>query len=141
MYNYGITDTYIPSTATKNLTGLASAGIWAIIALVLAIVGGLVLYFTFLSKKNEGKFTGFLGWLYNFLNFKELLAEKVIRILYLIVALFITLSSFSFISVNFLAFLGYLVLGNIATRLVYEFLLLALILCKNTSEINEKMNK
>ena len=49
--------------ATPKVT---SSAVWIIISAVLAIVGGIVLYFTFLSKKNEGKFTGFLGWVYDF---------------------------------------------------------------------------
>ena len=65
------------------------AGIWVIISAVLAVVGGFVLYFTFLKKTNEGKFTGFKGWMYDFLTFKKMLIENVLRVLYLICALFI----------------------------------------------------
>ena len=37
----------------------AEFGTWGIISFVVAIIGGLVLYFTFLSKKNDGVFQGF----------------------------------------------------------------------------------
>ena len=42
---------------TLTTTRVASSAIWTIIAAILAVIGGIVLYFTFLSKKNEGKFT------------------------------------------------------------------------------------
>ncbi len=113
--------------------------IWVIVAAVLAVIGGIVVYFTFLSKKNEGKFTGFLGWLYDFLTFKKMVIENILKILYLIVAIFITLSSFAVIS-NFLAFLMYLLIGNLVARILYEAFLVILIICRNTTEINKKMS-
>ena len=118
-----------------------ASGIWTIVSVILAIIGGIVLYFTFLSKKNEGKFTGFLGWLYDFLTFKKMMIENVLKILYIIVALFVTLSSFGLISISFLAFLLTLVIGNVLTRVIYELLLVKLVICKNTTEINKKLNK
>lgn len=115
--------------------------VWVIISLVLAIVGGIVLYFTFLSKKNEGKYTGFLGWMYEFLTFKKMVIENILKILYLIIAMFITLSSFSVISTSFLAFIVYLVVGNLITRIGYELFLVVLIICRNTTEISKKLDK
>lgn len=128
-------------TSTARASTIASSAIWTIIAAVLAVVGGIVLYFTFLSKKNEGKFTGFLGWMYDFLTFKKMMIENLLKILYLIAALFITLGSFALISTNFLAFLMTLVFGNVAARVVYELLLVTLVICRNTTDINKKLNK
>lgn len=137
MYNsYGVSSTILDSSPK-----FVASGIWTIISVILAIIGGIVLYFTFLSKKNEGKFTGFLGWLYDFLTFKKMMIENVLKILYIIVALFVTLSSFGLISISFLAFLLTLVIGNVLTRVIYELLLVKLVICKNTTEINKKLNK
>ena len=130
---------YARSASTMN--SVASSAIWIIVSLVLAIVGGIVLYFTFLKKDNEGKYTGFLGWMYDFLTFKKLTIENVLKILYLICAIFITLSSFSMISASFLAFLLYLVVGNLVARVLYELILVKLIICRNTTEINKKLDK
>ena len=108
MYNsYGVSSTILDSSPK-----FVASGIWTIVSVILAIIGGIVLYFTFLSKKNEGKFTGFLGWLYDFLTFKKMMIENVLKILYIIVALFVTLSSFGLISISFLAFLLTLVIGD-----------------------------
>ena len=137
MYNsYGVSSTILDSSPK-----FVVSGIWTIVSVILAIIGGIVLYFTFLSKKNEGKFTGFLGWLYDFLTFKKMMIENVLKILYIIVALFVTLSSFGLISISFLAFLLTLVIGNVLTRVIYELLLVKLVICKNTTEINKKLNK
>ena len=137
MYNsYGVSPTILDSSPK-----FVASGIWTILSVILAIIGGIVLYFTFLSKKNEGKFTGFLGWLYDFLTFKKMMIENVLKILYIIVALFVTLSSFGLISISFLAFLLTLVIGNVLTRVIYELLLVKLVICKNTTEINKKLNK
>lgn len=99
------------------------------------------MYFTFLKKDNEGKYTGFLGWMYDFLTFKKLTIENVLKILYLICAIFVTLSSFATISTSFIAFLLYLVVGNLIVRIAYELILVRLIICRNTTEINKKLDK
>ena len=125
---------YARSASTMN--SVASSAIWIIVSLVLAIVGGIVLYFTFLKKDNEGKYTGFLGWMYDFLTI-----ENVLKILYLICAIFVTLSSFATISTSFIAFLLYLVVGNLIVRIAYELILVRLIICRNTTEINKKLDK
>ena len=132
-YGYGRSNGLLSS----GFSGEAS--VWVIISAVIAVIGGIVLYFTFLSKKNEGKFTGFLGWLYDFLTFKKMVIENILKVLYLIVASFITLSSFAVISSSFLGFLLYLVLGNLIARICYELFLVVLVICRNTTEINQKL--
>lgn len=138
MYNsYARSASGFQTTSAPNAGGL----IWIIISIVLAVVGGIAIYFTFLSKKNERKFTGFLGWMYDFLTFKTLVIENILKVLYLIIAIFITLSSFAMISSSFIVFLLYLVVGNLIARIAYEMLLVKLVICRNTTEINSKMDK
>ena len=122
-------------------SSVVGASVWIIISLILAVIGGILIYFLFLNKKNEGKFNGFVGWLYDFLSFKKMFMEALLKIIYLIVALFITLSSFASIGTNFIAFLLTLIVGNIIARLIYEFALILLIICRNTTEINKKLSK
>ncbi len=118
----------------------AFAGIWLIVSIVVAIIGGITLFFTFLKKSNDGKFKGFAGWLYDFLTFKKMLIENLLRIMYLICTIFITLFSFAIISENFLAFLIVLVVGNLLFRIIYEFSLILLVICRNTTDINSKLS-
>ena len=125
--------------AIRSASYAADSSIWIILSAILAVVGGILVYFLFLSKKNEGKFTGFLGWLYDFLSFKKMFLETLLKITYLIVAIFITLSAFSMISMSFIGFLLYLVFGNLIARIAYEFSLILLVICRNTSDINKKL--
>lgn len=129
--NYGTHSTSLSSTSA----------VWMIASIILAIVGGLLIYFLFLNKKNESKFNGFLGWLYHFLSFDKMFLEILLKVTYLIFALYITLSSFSLIGVNFLLFLSTLVLGNILLRVFYEFSLIKLLICRNTTEISKNTKK
>lgn len=118
-----------------------TSSVWTIVSLVLGIVGGLAVYFMFLKKENENKFEGFLGWLYNFLNFKKLSIETILKVTYLMIAIFITLASLSSISESFISFLVILIIGNFIVRVIYEFLLLQIMLYRNTTEINNKLTK
>lgn len=120
---------------------MAAAGVWMIISAVLAIVGGIVLYFVVFTKQNEGKFTGFLKWVYEFFTFKKMLLEALLKILYMIVAIYITLSSFTLLSTSFIGFLLQIVFGNLIARICFEFSLILLTICKNTTEINDKLSK
>ena len=88
------------------------SAVWSIVSLVLAVVGGIALYFTFLRKKNDGKFKGFWGWMYDFLSFKKMFVEEILKVLYYMVAIFITLGSFAVIN-QFGMFLVILIGGNI----------------------------
>ena len=124
-----------------SLNSAIGSSVWIIVSLILAIVGGILIYFLFLSKKNEGKFTGFLGWVYDFLSIKKMFLETLLKITYLIVALYVTLSSFALIGVNFLLFLATLLLGNLLVRIGYEFSLILLVICRNTTEIAKNTKK
>ena len=127
--------------STRALTSAVGSTVWVILSLILAIVGGILIYFLFLNKKNEGKFTGFLGWLYDFLSFKKMFLEALLKITYLIVAIYITLYSFVLIGDSFLGFLLTLVLGNVIARVVYEFSLVLLVICRNTTDIAKNTSK
>ena len=141
MYSGYGSSLYGTSSSTKAVSSMVGTGIWTIVAIVIAIIGGIALYFTFLSKKNEGKFTGFLGWTYEFLSFKKMLSENLLKILYLILAIFIKLFSFGLIKTSFLLLLFVLIFGNVITRIIYEFFLIKLMICRNTTEINAKLSK
>lgn len=130
-YDY---DLYMPTNAVRF-------GVWAVIAAILAIVGGLVVYFVFLNKSNEDKYKGFAGYLYDFLSFKKMWLESILKVTYLILAIYITLQSFGLIGTSFLLFILTLVLGNIMLRIVYEMSLILVTICKNTTEINSKLGK
>lgn len=113
---------------------------WTIVALVLSIVGGILAYILFVKKdvKIENKF---LIWFKSFLDFKEMLIETILKVTYIVLAIFITLLAFKLISVSFMGFLVSLVFGNLMLRLIYEASLMFVMIWRNTSEINNKMKK
>ena len=71
---------YYETPATRLMNG----GIFLIGAAILAVIVGVVLFVTFMSKKHEGKHQGFLEKVYNFLNFNRFYAENLVRLLYVI---------------------------------------------------------
>lgn len=131
MYDYN----YMTNTTASSIQGSI---VWFIIAAVLAVIGGIVIYFLFVrtDKKEDNKY---LAWFKDFANFKKMLIEPILKVTYLILAIFITLYSFGLIGVSFVAFLLTLTLGNILLRLAYETTLILLMIWKNTTEINKKM--
>ena len=131
MYDF---DVYSPSIS-PNATGSL---VWTIVSVILAIIGGILEYVLFINKntKLENKF---LIWLRDFLSFKNLLLETILKVTYVILAIFVTLTSFNMIGVSFFGFLLYLVIGNVVLRIIYESSLMLLMIWKNTSEINKKM--
>lgn len=136
MYDYDMLD-----YGYKSGSQMADAGIWAIVAFVIALIGGICLYFTVFSDKNESKYEGFMAKLYDFVKFKKLYISAFLKITYLILAIYITLYSFALISTSFIAFLLVLLLGNILLRFAYEFSLVLLGIYENTTEMCKKLGK
>lgn len=129
MYDF---DYYTPTSS------LAGSMVWTIVSVILAIIGGILVYVLFVQKKDKLN-NKFLVWLKDFLSFKNLLLETILKVTYIILAIFITLSSFNMIGINFFAFLLYLIIGNVVLRIIYEGSIMLLMIWKNTSEINKKL--
>lgn len=119
-------------------SGIINGVAWTIVATILSIIGGILLYVLFVNKKDKVE-NKYLAWIKEFLSFKKMLIEVILKVSYIIVAIFITLTSFNIISTSFLGFLLYLIIGNIIARLIYEGSLILLMIWKNTSEINKKI--
>ena len=124
---------------TSVTTGVNGQLVWTIIALVLAVVGGIVLYFTVFSKKNDGKYTGFMGTLYDLVHFKYFVIDDLFRILYIMSVLGVTLLSLNYIGKW--QFLVVLLGGNLVLRISYEFMMLFIELCHNVRNISNKSKK
>lgn len=128
-------------SVSKSLDGLYILGI---IAIIVAIFGTITILVTFLKKENEGKFTGFLGLLYDTLTFKKLWLKPILKVSYLMLAIYMTIYSFGFISikeVGWKLWLGTLIIGNILLRVCYEAIMMFIGIYENSKEMNEKMPK
>lgn len=108
-----------------------------ILALIAIIAGGLALYFLFVRKPN--RFQGAAAKLHDALNFRTFYTEKLLRALYSITVVAIVVYSVVLLFTHFLTAVLLFVLGNLAARIIYEYALLLLVLCRNTQEINRKM--
>ncbi len=133
MYNYD----YITEESTKTLTNITGVAIWTIIAFVIAIAAGIMIYFMFI--KDNKPVSQNLQKLKDLLDFKVMLIEPILKVIYIISTVFIILFSFGLISTSFVSFLLVLIFGPISIRVVYELMMINIMIWKNTKEINENM--
>ena len=96
-----------------------------------------MIYFMFV--KDNKPVSEKLQKLKDLLDFKTMLIEPILKIVYIIATVFIILFSFGLISLNFVSFLMVLILGPIAIRIVYELMMINIMIWKNTKEINENI--
>lgn len=119
-----------------------------LISAIIAVVVAIVLFATYLRRKNNNRFSGFFGHLYDFFHFKWFLTEPLLKGLYTISAIFLTLYSFeAFMHFGneevkniIIAFVMRLVVGNVLLRVGYEFVLALILLCHNIGDICKKMH-
>lgn len=133
------TDAAITNTISNATKSFSVSEVWIIISVLLAVIGGIFLYTNYFSK--EKNYTGLKKVLYNYMNFKITIIEPIFKVLYMITAIALTLSSLSLITTNFFKFIGLIVFGNLIIRIIFELLLLTLKLFKDVSEINTKLKK
>ena len=138
MYTYDQNYSSGLNTVNQAANTAAGMGIWVIISLVIAVIGGIIVYFLFF-KPDKDMPNKFLTWLKDFFNFHKMLVEDMLKIIYIVLAIFITLASFSLIAVNFVSFLLVLILGNLILRLMFEFSLINIMIWKNTTDINKRL--
>lgn len=132
MYDY----TYLNPTVKTSV----DVGVWGIISAVTAIIGGILIYFLFINSKTKVT-NKYLAWFKDFANFKKMLIEPLLKVTYLILAIYITLYSFGFIGTSFPLFLLILILGNLILRIAYEASIIIIMIWKNTDEINKNLKK
>lgn len=111
-----------------------------VLGLVIGIVSAFIIFFGFMPKKNEKRFSGWLGRLYDFLNFKFYIIEGLLKFCYVLMACICTgmglLMSLSIVGLT--QGLIILVVGNLTVRIAYEFILMLITACRNLAEINRK---
>lgn len=128
---------YAYSYATYSMPSFYSVFLTVLAALVI-VAGGLALYFLFVRKPNH--YQGAAARLHDALSFRTFYTEKLLRALYCIAVVSIVVSSVILLFSNFFGALLVFIAGNLIARIVFEFaLLLLLVLCRNTQEINQKM--
>lgn len=128
---------YLLGETTNTVNKVAGTAVWTVIAFVIAIAAGIMIYFMFV--KDNKPVSEKLQKLKDLLDFKTMLIEPILKIVYIIATVFIILFSFGLISLNFVSFLMVLILGPIAIRIVYELMMINIMIWKNTKEINDNI--
>lgn len=117
--------------------------IWVLVAGILAIVGGILTYFLFVKSKNTPK-GKFLSWLKDFLSFKIMWLEPILKVVYYIATIGVVLMSFGFLGYGgegVLMFFLTLIGGPILIRILYEAAIMFIMIWRNTKDIAENTTK
>ena len=121
----------------------AGVGIWLIIASILSIIGGILVYFLFVKSKTEPK-GKFAKWLKDFLSFKVMWIEPILKVVYYIATIFIILFSFTYLvagGTGILLFFLTLILGPVLVRIFYEMTMMFIMIWRNTKDISDNTKK
>ena len=115
-----------------------------------AIIGTIVFYVMVMPKKKDGNFYNpFLQFLHDFLHFKKLYVEEVIRFFYVLLTVFSICGGFFMLfgyvdygfteESTFVTGLIMMIAGPVIIRFVYGFMVMAILAVKNIIEINNKL--
>ena len=122
-----------------------------ILGLLAALAAAIVAFVMLIPESKRPGLNKFFRWVHDFFNFKTLWLEKILKFLYVFQTLACIGIGF-FMLFTFerdwwsgkLVWTGYwgfflIILGPIVSRIVYEFIMLAILMVKNTGEINRKL--
>ncbi|MBQ9171656.1 hypothetical protein IJ162_00900 [Candidatus Saccharibacteria bacterium] len=136
----GISSSY---TSTANtMTGIM---IWTIIAAILAITGAILVYFLFVKSKAD--FKGFAKNLRDYLSFKTMHVEALIKMFYYAFVIYyvltsinnlITYCSVGMVAQGLISFFEQLLLYPLVLRLIFELLMVLCRIWRNTDKLAEK---
>ena len=126
--------------SSKVANKVAGTLIWTVIAMIIAIAAGIMVYFMFVKESEFLKeVSKKLQTLKDLLDFKVMLIEPLLKVLYIISTIFVILLSFGLISTSFVSFLMCLIFGPISIRICYELVLIRVMTWKNTQDIRESV--
>lgn len=137
MFDLQITDLY--TVLSGGFTGTWTGPmVWAVVALILAIAGGIVTYFVFVRPKDDPKNKSVKA-LKDFLSFKVMHIEALLKVFYYVMTIYVILTSFNLIGQqNILGFLAQLILSPIVVRIGYETAMILVKIWRNTEKMAEK---
>ena len=126
-----------------------------IIGIVLAVAATIFICVRVLPKKYDGRLDSkFLQFLHDFFNFKTFYIEALTKFIFILLTCLCIFVGFllmfgkfeyygyfgmTFTQSTFLYGLGIMLLGPLALRVTYEFVMMAILLVQNVIDINRKM--
>jgi len=112
------------------------------IAAALAAVLGVILFFTFFRKKNEDRFTGMKGRIYDFMNLHRFYAEDILRFVYIVATCVVTVIGIvTIILGSFIMGIVELVVINLVLRVGFELVMMFILLCRKTVSMDRKLSR
>ncbi|MBR2659058.1 hypothetical protein IKG28_00955 [Candidatus Saccharibacteria bacterium] len=106
---------------------------WLIVGSVLSVVAAILLFFLFVNKKGAVK--GFWGKVKDFLSFKDMYIESLLKMFYIGSTVYIIFTAVaSAVYADFQSFFFELLLGPIVIRLAYEFAMVFVKMWKNSEK-------
>lgn len=122
-------------SSSGALTGVLSAGIWAVL---LAVAATVAICLLFMKKSKAATYQGFARKLYEFLDFRQFWLGKILKVLYIFTSVYMIISGvFTMFQSSFLIGLLSMLLGPVVARIAYEMLLLLFSLYKEVKQIND----
>lgn len=116
-----------------------SAGTVMAILLLLAVVLTVLAFIFIVPENRREKLSAFGKFLHDTCNFNYLLIEKILQALYIFLTVFAILMGLYTLVHNFWVGLALTIIMPIAIRLIYEFLMMAVLLLKHVIMIDNKL--
>jgi len=142
MYN---TYTYydpVADTTTTSTTTLQMNNVTALIILIVSLAAAILTFFLFVKMKNKPE-GSFLARLHEFLNFRSIIIDGLIKFFYIFSAVSLSITSIwmMFQGFSYAPLYGLLVLvfGNLMVRVAYEFVMMLVGIWTNTTDIRRKV--
>lgn len=133
----GSNSTSLISGYTSSMNGVQ---IWTIVAVILSIVAGLLVYLLYIKSKAD--FKGFAKSFRDFLSFKTMYIEALAKMFYVAMTVYYILTSINYLILlggnGILSFFTQLLLYPIVIRFVYEFIMVIVKIWRNTEKLAEK---
>ena len=116
-----------------------SAGTVMAILLLLAVVLTVLAFIFIVPENRREKLSAFGKFLHDTCNFNYLLIEKILQVLYIFLTVFAILMGLYTLVHNFWVGLALTIIMPIVIRLIYEFLMMAVLLLKHVIMIDNKL--
>ena len=114
---------------------------WTVGLVIAACLIGVILYFTFLRRSNEGKFKGFWGRVYNYFALNRFYSEKILKLFGIVTFLILTfLGIYNICTGSLITGLLLLIPGNLCARLCYELTMMFIILVRKTVTVDKRLS-
>ncbi len=115
----------------------------SIIATVISLILVILLYIYILPENKRPHLNKLFTFIHDFLSIKTLWIDKIFRFFFVLSAVSSLVYGIFmlFNDATFLLGLGMILFGPIASRVVYEIMLLSVMLVQNVIEINEHLKK